>query len=108
MIHEAFLGFGSDEIMARLKAEQVPSAPVNSLDDVFVDPQVVHNEIVHTWHDPRIGTIRQAKPPVQWSVTEHEPVWSVDALGESTEEVLRAHGYDDEALAALRAGEVIA
>jgi crotonobetainyl-CoA:carnitine CoA-transferase CaiB-like acyl-CoA transferase len=108
MIHEAFLGFGTDEIMARLKAEQVPSAPVNSLDDVFVDPQVVHNEIVHTWHDPRIGTIRQAKPPVQWSVTAHEPVWSVDALGQSTDEVLRAHGYDDGALAALRATEVIA
>lgn len=107
LLNEAFMTFPTDVIMQRLKDEQVPSAPVNSLDDVFVDPQVVNNEIVHTWEDPRIGTIRQAKPPVAFGATQHEPVWAVDALGQSTETVLRAHGYGDEALAELRAAGVI-
>jgi len=107
LLNDAFLAFPTEVIMQRLKDEQVPSAPVNSLDEVFDDPQVVNNEIVHTWEDPRIGTIRQAKPPIKFGTTQHEAVWAVDALGESTEAVLRAHGYDDEALAALRASGVI-
>jgi crotonobetainyl-CoA:carnitine CoA-transferase CaiB-like acyl-CoA transferase len=108
LLGEAFLSFPTDELLARLHAEQVPAARVNTLDDVFADPQVVHNQIVHTWRHEAVGEIRQAKPPVRWSRTQHEPVWEVDALGESTEAVLRAHGYDDAGLAALRAADVIA
>jgi crotonobetainyl-CoA:carnitine CoA-transferase CaiB-like acyl-CoA transferase len=108
LLHEAFLSFPTDVLLARLHAEQVPAARVNTLDDVFADPQVVHNQIVHTWRHDAVGEIRQAKPPVRWSRTQHEPVWEVDSLGESTEAVLRAHGYDDAGLAALRAADVIA
>jgi len=75
---------------------------------VFTDPQVVNNDIVHTWYHDTVGEIRQAKPPVQWSATQHVPVWAVDSLGESTEAVLRAHGYDEAGLAALRSRDVIA
>ncbi|MEY4373268.1 MAG: hypothetical protein RL219_2037 [Actinomycetota bacterium] len=108
LIHEAFISFTTDEVLPKLRAEQVPCAPVNSLDDVFDDPQVVHNDSIHTWTDPRIGEIRQARPPVRWQQTQHDPVWSVDELGQSTEAVLRSHGYDDAALASLRAADVIA
>ncbi|MFM7534254.1 MAG: CaiB/BaiF CoA transferase family protein [Acidimicrobiales bacterium] len=107
MLHEAFLTFPTEEIIDRLHAEQVPAAKVNSIEDVFEDPQVRTNGIVHTWEHPQAGTVKQAKPPVRWSETQHEPVWAIDALGESTEQVLRAHGYDDDGLAALRAAGVI-
>ena len=107
LLQAAFLTFATDDIMRRLHAEQVPAAMVNSLDDVFDDPQVVHNDVIKTFEHPTVGTIKQAKPPVRFSHTQHEPVWTVDELGASTETVLRAHGYDDEALAALRASGVI-
>jgi crotonobetainyl-CoA:carnitine CoA-transferase CaiB-like acyl-CoA transferase len=107
MIHEAFLSLTTDDAMDRLTAEQVPSARVNTIDDAFVDPQVVHNGIVHTWEHPTCGTIRMAKPPVQWSETQHDPVWAADALGESTVAVLAEFGYDDTALDTLRADGVI-
>jgi crotonobetainyl-CoA:carnitine CoA-transferase CaiB-like acyl-CoA transferase len=107
LIEAAFATVTTDEVMARLHAEQVPAARVNTLDDVFDDPQVVHNDVVHTWTDPVVGPVRQARPPVRWSHTAHEPVWAIDQLGASTEAVLRAHGYDDDALAALRAAGVI-
>ena len=107
LLHEAFLTFPTEEIFARLQAEQVPCAPLNTLDTMFTDPQVLHNEVVHTWEHPAVGTIRQAKPPVRFSHTSHETVWAVDALGQSTDSVLRGHGYDDEAIAALRAAGVI-
>jgi crotonobetainyl-CoA:carnitine CoA-transferase CaiB-like acyl-CoA transferase len=97
----------TDELMERLRAEQVPSAQVSDLDSVFVDPQVLHNDVVHSWEHPTAGPMRHAKPPVRFSHTSHTTVWSVDELGQSTEDVLREHGYDDLALEALRAVGVI-
>jgi crotonobetainyl-CoA:carnitine CoA-transferase CaiB-like acyl-CoA transferase len=107
LLHSAFLTFTTEEVLAHLQAEQVPSTRVNSLDEVFTDPQVVHNEIVHTWTHDVVGEVRQAKPPVRWSTTQHDPIWDFDSLGESTDAVLRSHGYDDAALDALRASGVI-
>jgi crotonobetainyl-CoA:carnitine CoA-transferase CaiB-like acyl-CoA transferase len=107
LLHESFLTFETDDIMTRLHDEQVPAAPVNTLDEVLVDPQVVNNEIVHVHHDDAIGEVRLARPPVRWSETEHEHAWTIDVLGATTETVLRAHGYDDAALAELRAAGVI-
>lgn len=108
LIHEAFLALTTDEAMERLTHEQVASARVNTIDDAFVDPQVLHNEIIHTWEHPTCGTVTMAKPPVQWSHTQHEPVWAADELGQSTVSVLADHGYDESALAALRADGIIA
>lgn len=108
MVNDAFLTFETAEIMERLHTHQVPATHVNTLDDVFGDPQVVNNGAIHTWEHPVAGEIRQARPPVRWSGTSHEPVWAVDALGESTEAVLRAHGYDDASLTSLREQGIIA
>ena len=107
LLNNAFLEFATDEIIERLHAEQVPAAHLNTLDDVFGDPQVVHNDAIHTWEHPTVGEVRQARPPVRWSGTSHETRWSIDALGESTEAVLRDHGYDNDRLAELRATGVI-
>ncbi len=108
MLMDAFLTFPTAEILPLLHAEQVPAAPLNTLDSMFDDPQVVHNDVIHTWEHATVGTIRQPRPPVRFSHTQHETVWSLDELGQSTEVVLRAHGYDDDALAGLRATGVIA
>lgn len=108
LLDAAFQSMTTADLTDRLRAEQVPSAHVNDIDGAFADPQVLHNKIVHTWEHPLVGTVRQAKPPVRWSHTEHEPVWSIDELGASTELVLRRHGLDDAALESLRHSGVIA
>ena len=108
LLDAGFRGLDTEVLIERLHANQVPAAMVNDLDSAIMDPQVIHNDIVHTWEHPVVGPIRQARPPVRFSHTAHEPVWSVDALGESTEVVLRHHGYDDDALAGLREKGVIA
>ncbi len=107
LLDDAFRSMTTDELMIRLRAEQVPSAQVGDLDSVFVDPQVLHNEVVHSWEHPTAGPMRHAKPPVRFSNTQHAPVWSVDELGQSTESVLREYGYDDVALDTLRTAGVI-
>ncbi len=107
MVNDAFLDCPTAEIMARLHAEQVPAAHINTLEEVFTDPQVVNNDSIHTWQHATVGEVRQARPPVRWSHTAHEPVWSMDELGQSTEAVLREHGFDDRSLSELRARGVI-
>jgi crotonobetainyl-CoA:carnitine CoA-transferase CaiB-like acyl-CoA transferase len=107
MVNDAFLDCPTAEVMVRLHAEQVPAAHINTLDEVFSDPQVVNNGSIHTWHHPTVGQVRQARPPVKWSDTAHDPVWAFDELGQSTVAVLREHGYDDASLADLRAAGVI-
>jgi crotonobetainyl-CoA:carnitine CoA-transferase CaiB-like acyl-CoA transferase len=107
MLHNAFLDFSTEEILARLEAHEVPAAPVLSLEEMFDDPQVVHNEIIHEWVHPTVGPARMAKPPVRFSSTQHEPAWSVDSLGESSEAVLRDAGFDEERIARLREQGII-
>jgi crotonobetainyl-CoA:carnitine CoA-transferase CaiB-like acyl-CoA transferase len=107
MLHSAFLDFSTEEILARLEEHEVPAAPVLSLDEMFDDPQVVNNEIIHHWEHPTVGPVRMAKPPVRFSSTRHEPEWSIDSLGESSEAVLRDAGFGDERIARLREQGVI-
>jgi len=107
LLHSAFLEFSSDEIMDRLHDEEVPAAQVNTIDDVFVDPQVVNNEIIVEWEHPDAGLMKMAKPPVRWGTTNHVPVWSTDHVGQSTVEVLQDLGYEEKELIELREKNII-
>lgn len=108
ILNNAFLEQRTDEILKKLHEHEVPAASVNDLTSVFTDPQVVHNDIVHTWEHGTVGTVRQARPPVRWSETAHEPVWALDELGQSTVDVLSANGWDADGIEALRTAGVIA
>lgn len=108
LFDDTFRESNTADLLQRLHDEQVPAAMVNDIDAAFVDPQVVHNQIVHEWEHPLVGPVRQAKPPVRWSETTHETVWAMDELGQSTVEVLTNHGYNHAALARLREAGVIA
>ncbi len=107
LLHEAFLSLTTAEAMERLAENEVPAAQVNTLDEVFEDPQVVHSEIIESWDHPDAGPVTMAKPPVRWGTTVPEMDRRVDHLGQSTDEVLAELGYDAAALAELRDAGVI-
>lgn len=107
LLHNQFLTFATDEIMQRLHDHEVPAAPVNSLDDVFDDPQVIHNDAIHTWEHPTVGEARMARPPVRFSTTQHEDVWAADHLGESGPAILAEYGMDADTISRLIADGII-
>lgn len=107
LLDATFRQWPTDEIMARLHDNEVPAAPINELTDVFTDPQVVHNESIHTWEHPVLGTTRSAKPPVRFSDTPVEGRWSADTLGQSSHQVLTDVGFSADEIAALVADGVI-
>jgi crotonobetainyl-CoA:carnitine CoA-transferase CaiB-like acyl-CoA transferase len=107
MILEEIRKWPTRELIARMAAEQVPVGPVNSIEEMLVDPQVVHNDVVFEWNHPSAGRIRQGKPPALFSRTPQRAGAPPPLHGEHTEAVLRELGFDAPALAALRADGAI-
>jgi crotonobetainyl-CoA:carnitine CoA-transferase CaiB-like acyl-CoA transferase len=107
MILEEIRKWPTRELIARMAAEQVPVGPVNSIEEMLVDPQVVHNEGWFEMEHPTAGKIRAPRPVARFSETPQEVRRMAPLHGEHTAEVLRELGFDDAGLAELRAEGVI-
>jgi crotonobetainyl-CoA:carnitine CoA-transferase CaiB-like acyl-CoA transferase len=97
------------EAVAALQAARVPSAPVNTTEDLLDDPQVAARQMRRDTTNRDLGTIRTVGNPIKVasSLVGPEPA-SLPSLGEHTEEVLRDRvGLDDATIAGLREAKVI-
>jgi crotonobetainyl-CoA:carnitine CoA-transferase CaiB-like acyl-CoA transferase len=96
------------DLLERMVAEDVPCGPVNDLESLVTDPQIVHNGAVWEWVHPTAGRIRHARPAPRMSATPIEPQPVASLLGEHTDEVLGELGVDAATIAGLRARGVVA
>lgn len=78
-------------------------APVNEYEQVEVDPQVQHNEVILPIDYPGAGTIRVLAHPVRYDGKAPPLRRTPPQLGEHTHEVLAEAGYSDEDIQALAA-----
>lgn len=105
---EAALGdYGRDEMLARLKAADVPCAPVLSRWEMISSEQVINNDIVHELVQPELGRIRQARHAARFSGTPARTPRPAAALGQDTDAVLAELGYDADEIKALREARAI-
>lgn len=107
MILEEIRKWPTRELIARMAAEQVPVGPVNSIEEMLVDPQIVHNDAWFELDHPTAGKFRTPRPVARFSETPQEIRRLPPLHGEHTAEVLRELGYGDSGLARLRADGVI-
>jgi crotonobetainyl-CoA:carnitine CoA-transferase CaiB-like acyl-CoA transferase len=108
LMDDAYATFTTDEICARLEAEDVPWARLNSRDQVIDDPQIRAMGALVEYEHPRAGRVRQPRPPGRFHSTPAALQRPSPALGEHTDEVLREIGLDAAAIADLRARGVVA
>jgi crotonobetainyl-CoA:carnitine CoA-transferase CaiB-like acyl-CoA transferase len=97
----------TDEVVSRLRAADVPVAPVRELHEVASDPQVVASGTVRAFDHTVLGRVHQPRPAPLFDGTATDPTPSAPSLGEHTDEVLREADWLDDEIAELRANEVV-
>jgi formyl-CoA transferase len=85
----------------------VPCGPINTIDQVFADPQVRHLGLAQGVSSHERGDIELVGQPIIMSRTPSRIRTPPPLMGEHTDELLRELGYDDEGIAALREAAVI-
>jgi formyl-CoA transferase len=96
------------EWVAELNAAGVPAGPVNTIDQVFADPQVEHLGLATPVEHARLGTLSVIRNALTMTGVETSTVRSASPdLGEHTDAVLAEAGLGAEEIAALRQAGVI-
>lgn len=82
-----------DEILARLDAEGVPSAPLLTRMELLKHEQIAVNDSIGIYEFDGHGQIRLARPPVRFEDTPSGIKAAAPLLGEHSAEVLQELGY---------------
>jgi crotonobetainyl-CoA:carnitine CoA-transferase CaiB-like acyl-CoA transferase len=88
--------------LAALEAAKVPCGPINSLDEVFADPQVRARGMTVDMPHPLTDQLRLVASPIKLSATPVQYRSPPPLLGEHTGQVLAEFGIDAARQAALR------
>ena len=93
--------------LARLDANSIPNAPINTIQEVFDNPQIKHLGIPKQIEHPKMGLSNLVGSPINMSGTPPKFFRAAPLLGENTEEILTQLGYDQAAIMELRTSKVI-
>jgi formyl-CoA transferase len=108
LLAEIFLDRSTDEWLKLLNSVGVPCAPVQTVDQVFQAPQVLHREMLVQVEHPTAGIVRMAGIPIKFSATPASVRLPPPLLGQHTEEVLASWlGMDGQEVAELKRKDVI-
>jgi crotonobetainyl-CoA:carnitine CoA-transferase CaiB-like acyl-CoA transferase len=97
----------SAEWIETLNAAGVPSGPINTIDQVFADPQVRHLGMAQPVEHPTLGRLNVVNQAMKLSRTPSKMRSATPERGQHVDEVLRELGYDASEIAELRAQRVV-
>ena len=101
-LKEVFLQKRSEEWLGILKAYDVPAGPVNTIEEVFKEPQLSAREMLIDVEHPVFGMLKELACPIKIKgITQRkEPA---AGLGENTDDILRTFlKYDDRKIEELK------
>ncbi len=95
------------EWVSVLESAGVPNGPINSVDKVVSDPQVLAREMIVDVEHPVAGPTKLPGIPIKMDVTPGEINQPAPTLGQHTQEILATLlGYDAEEIAQLEAAGI--
>jgi len=89
LIANVFLAKPALEWLDLLEKSQVPCAPINNIDEVFADPQIVARGMLSKLSHPLAGEIPVISNPIRFGGGAMQANRAPPLLGEHTDEVLR-------------------
>lgn len=108
ILSEMFFQRSNDTWFQLLTKAEVPCAPVQTIDQVFKDPQVLHREMLMEVEHPTAGKVRMAGIPVKFSRTPAAVCKPPPLLGQHNEAVLKNWlGMSAEAVEELKKEKII-
>jgi crotonobetainyl-CoA:carnitine CoA-transferase CaiB-like acyl-CoA transferase len=107
ILQETFRAQSREHWLPRLDANDIPNAPINSIQEVFNDPQVKHMGIPKQIAHPKVGKSNLVGSPINLTDTPPQFFRPAPLLGEHTDEILERLGYDGDAIKELRASGVV-
>jgi crotonobetainyl-CoA:carnitine CoA-transferase CaiB-like acyl-CoA transferase len=95
LLETEFRKWPARELCRRLWDAAIPSGPVNTLDEVYADPQVLHRGMLQEIAHPGLsaGSVRMAGVPVKLQETPGTIRRHPPRFGEHTREILAELGY---------------
>jgi crotonobetainyl-CoA:carnitine CoA-transferase CaiB-like acyl-CoA transferase len=93
--------------LTRLDANSIPNAPINTIREVFDNPQIKHLGIPKQIRHSKMGASNLVGSPINMSDTPPKFFRAAPLLGEQTEEILQGLGYGKETIKQLREDKVI-
>lgn len=86
-----------DDWLADLERNNIPAGPINTIDQVYADPQVVARQMKVTLPHPAAGVTPLTANPIRFSDTPIQYRCAPPMLGQHSEEILREElGWSDE------------
>lgn len=100
LLADAMITRSSAEWSADFERADIPHGPVNTIEDLFSDPQLTATDFFHTVDQPGLGPVRLARGPIDFGTAPHSPE-PAPMLGQHTREVLADAGIDAEQIQQL-------
>lgn len=107
ILEPVFLARTTEQWRERFGAQGALFAPVLTISQILSHPQVQEAGLVQSVEHPTVGEVPQIGPPISLSQTPARIERPPPLLGEHTDEVLRALGYEQQRIETLHASGVI-
>lgn len=107
LLREAFAGWERERLIAALDTAGVPCGAINSVADVFEDPQVKARGMLKYVPHPSGVDVPQVSSPMRFTDTPLQTQAAPPLLGQHSEDILAELGYDATGIEALRSAGAI-
>ncbi|XP_030254040.1 succinyl-CoA:glutarate CoA-transferase isoform X2 [Sparus aurata] len=108
-LSQRFLQEKTADWLRMFEGSGVPVGPINSIQEVFSDPQVKHNGLILEMNHPTAGRIRVPGPAVRFSSFSHGEPTPPPLIGQHTVQVLQhTLSYSDDVIKTLLESRVVA